>query len=240
MSWAPYRKSQQHWLPFVRQFHARILLKFVQYLDHRFELAIYEGSMVLISSMLQRHLDGTASMASTKVKTGGKEGAVLFWEPTTRYVSDKLQVSPVQSMQILPLFPIFRPLMLPPLDKLTLLFEQCLSINSCYCNNITLDLAMYRPKNPTGVVFFCPGGTDAGAAATWPVSLNQDSNFWSNFSGLEDYDLMAMDIRATWSSNKLDVSLDTIAPFLAPFPMNQNEYNAFKSASKTMLDSFSK
>lgn len=107
-------------------------------------------------------------------------------------------------------------------------------------NNITIGLAMYRPKNPKGVIFFCPGGTDAGAAAAWRVALNQNSNFWSNFSGLEDYDLMMMDIRGTWSSNKLNVSLDVVPPFLAPFPTNQKEYSAFRAASKAMLESFEK
>ena len=66
-------------------------------------------------------------------------------------------------------------------------------------NNITLGLAMYRPKNPKGAIFFCPGGTDAGAVTAWSVVLNRNSNLWPNFSGLKDYDLMMIDIRGTWS-----------------------------------------
>jgi pimeloyl-ACP methyl ester carboxylesterase len=107
-------------------------------------------------------------------------------------------------------------------------------------NKITLGLAMYRPKNPKGVIFFCPGGTDAGVAAAWRVALNQTSDYYPNFSGLEDYDLMMLDIRGTWSSNKLNVSLDAVGALIGPFPANESEYNAYKSASKAMLESFDK
>lgn len=37
-----------------------------------------------------------------------------------------------------------------------------------------------------------PGGTDAGAMGAWRVALNQTSDYWPNFSGLLDYDLMSM------------------------------------------------
>lgn len=107
-------------------------------------------------------------------------------------------------------------------------------------NNITLGLAMYRPKNPKGVIFFCPGGTDAGVAAAWRVALNQTSDYYPNFSGLEDHDLMMMDIRGTWSSNKLNISLETVASLIGPYPTDQSEYNALKSASKTVIQSFDK
>lgn len=107
-------------------------------------------------------------------------------------------------------------------------------------NNITLGLAMYRPKNPKGVIFFCPGGTDAGVAAAWRVALNQTSNYYPNFSGLEDYDLMMMDIRGTFSSNRLNVSLDAVSAVIGPYPKNQSAYDALKSASKAMIQSFDK
>jgi pimeloyl-ACP methyl ester carboxylesterase len=105
-------------------------------------------------------------------------------------------------------------------------------------NKITLGLAMYRPKNPKGVIFFCPGGTDAGVAAAWRVALNQTSDYYPNFSGLEDYDIMMMDIRGTWSSNKLNVTIDKVVAMLGPWPTNLDEFNAYKSASKAMIDSF--
>ncbi|KAF2494345.1 alpha/beta-hydrolase [Lophium mytilinum] len=105
-------------------------------------------------------------------------------------------------------------------------------------NNITLGLAMYRPANPKGVIFFCPGGTDAGAAAAWRVALNQTGDYFPNFSGLEDYDLMMMDIRGTWSSNILNVSLDTFSSILLPNPTNQSDFDAIKAASKAIIQSF--
>ncbi|KAF2812960.1 alpha/beta-hydrolase [Mytilinidion resinicola] len=105
-------------------------------------------------------------------------------------------------------------------------------------NNITLGLAMYRPANPKGVIFFCPGGTDAGAAAAWRVALNQTGPYFPDFSGLEDYDLMMMDIRGTWSSNLLNVSLDTVSSIFVPNPTNQSEFDATKAASKAIIQSF--
>lgn len=52
--------------------------------------------------------------------------------------------------------------------------------------------------------------------AAWRVALNQTSDYWPDFSGLLDYDLMMLDIRGTWTSNKLNVSLDAVAAFGVP------------------------
>ncbi|KAK3071026.1 hypothetical protein LTR53_009422 [Teratosphaeriaceae sp. CCFEE 6253] len=94
-------------------------------------------------------------------------------------------------------------------------------------NQITVGLAMYRPRKPKGVLFYCPGGTDAGAVIPWQVALGLNSDFTPDFAGLLDYDLMvspklidiwclaAMDIRGTWSSNALNVSLDTVLPLIS-------------------------
>ncbi|KAK3622901.1 hypothetical protein LTR56_021934 [Elasticomyces elasticus] len=98
-------------------------------------------------------------------------------------------------------------------------------------NAITINLAMFRPKKPKGVLFYCPGGTDAGAAVAWQVALGLNSDFTPNFGGLLEYDIMGdwsllsivlntanslivMDIRGTWGSNPLNASLDIVGPLL--------------------------
>lgn len=83
-------------------------------------------------------------------------------------------------------------------------------------NNITLGLAMYRPAKPKGALFFCPGGTDPGVAAAWRIALNQTNDFLPDFTGLLDFDIMVMDIRGTWSSNQLNVSLDVFDSLFGP------------------------
>ena len=60
----------------------------------------------------------------------------------------------------------------------------------------------------------CPGGTDAGAIIPWQIALGINSDFLPNFSGLLDYDIAAMDIRGTWQSNPMNVSIDTVLPLL--------------------------
>ncbi|KAK4912002.1 hypothetical protein LTR49_019472 [Elasticomyces elasticus] len=107
-------------------------------------------------------------------------------------------------------------------------------------NNITINLAMFRPKKPKGVLFYCPGGTDAGAAVAWQVALGLNSDFTPNFGGLLDYDIMVMDIRGTWGSNPLNASLDIIGPLLGdyPDPSDRSAFDAYLSAASTMWQSW--
>ncbi|MCJ1309048.1 hypothetical protein MMC25_002703 [Agyrium rufum] len=107
-------------------------------------------------------------------------------------------------------------------------------------NNITLGLAMYRPQNPKGVLFFCPGGTDPGVAAIWQMALNQTGPFMPDFSGLQMYDVMAMDIRGTWTSNQLNVntSIDAFPTVLGAIPTNEAQFEAIKIASSQLIESF--
>ncbi|KAJ9611511.1 hypothetical protein H2200_004695 [Cladophialophora chaetospira] len=58
-------------------------------------------------------------------------------------------------------------------------------------NNITLGLAMYRPQNPRGAIFFNPGGSDEATIFAWMTAFNLSDTF----TGLLDYDLMMMDTR---------------------------------------------
>lgn len=37
------------------------------------------------------------------------------------------------------------------------------------------------------------------------------------FSGIADFDLMFMDVRGTFASNQLNVSIDTVLPLLGPW-----------------------
>ncbi|KAE8449055.1 hypothetical protein EG329_008643 [Mollisiaceae sp. DMI_Dod_QoI] len=104
----------------------------------------------------------------------------------------------------------------------------------CESNMITLGLAMYRPVNPKGVLFFNPGGTDAGVVIAWEVALN----ITQVFEGLLDFDLLVLDVRGTFSSNQLNVSLDTIVPLFGPYPTTQSEFDAIKNVSATAIQSW--
>ncbi|KAK5047507.1 hypothetical protein LTR84_006604 [Exophiala bonariae] len=53
-------------------------------------------------------------------------------------------------------------------------------------NNITLGLAMHRPSNPKGIIFFSPGGSDNAVVHAWNFALGINSPFTPNFSGLGD------------------------------------------------------
>ncbi|KAK5186997.1 hypothetical protein LTR44_001004 [Exophiala sp. CCFEE 6388] len=105
-------------------------------------------------------------------------------------------------------------------------------------NNITLGLAMYRPKNPKGVIFYNPGGTDAAAVWAWKAALNQTSSSTPNFNGLLDFDLMMADTKGTFSSNELNVSIDAVVPLLDPYPTNQSGFDTFHEVSKHVFQSF--
>ncbi|KAH8738411.1 hypothetical protein BGZ61DRAFT_526388 [Ilyonectria robusta] len=101
-------------------------------------------------------------------------------------------------------------------------------------NMITLGLAMYRPENPKGVLFVNPGGTDPGVVLAWQAALNQTDMF----SGLMDYDLMMLDVRGTYSSNPLNVSLDVFGSIPSAYPQNESDFKAYRQASRAMFQSW--
>ncbi|RDW61639.1 hypothetical protein BP5796_11531 [Coleophoma crateriformis] len=101
-------------------------------------------------------------------------------------------------------------------------------------NTITLGLAMYRPKNPKGVIFYNPGGSDPAAVAAWDFALNQTDMF----SGLETFDLMMMDVRGTYSSNQLNVSLDAFTTLFGSYPTTLEEFRVMQNASRNMAQSW--
>ncbi|RDL37041.1 Uncharacterized protein BP5553_04474 [Venustampulla echinocandica] len=104
----------------------------------------------------------------------------------------------------------------------------------CHTNMITLRLAMYRPANPKGVLFFNPGGTDPGVVVAWEVALG----LTKIFSELMDFDLLVMDVRGTFSSNPLNVSLETFSGLLGRYPTNQTAFNVVKKASSKVIQSW--
>jgi hypothetical protein len=53
-------------------------------------------------------------------------------------------------------------------------------------NMIEIGIAMHRPSEPKGVIFYNPGGTDAGIVLAWQIALDQTKIF----EGLLDHDLL--------------------------------------------------
>ncbi|KAI1737678.1 hypothetical protein F4680DRAFT_467959 [Xylaria scruposa] len=103
-----------------------------------------------------------------------------------------------------------------------------------YENNITIGLAMHRPHDPKGAIFVNPGGSDPVAVLAWEMALN----LTDTFKGLEDYDLMMMDVRGTYSSNPLNVSLLTLNALPLSYPRNQSEFDTYRQLSSAMFQSW--
>ncbi|KAI0968914.1 hypothetical protein F4678DRAFT_481752 [Xylaria arbuscula] len=101
-------------------------------------------------------------------------------------------------------------------------------------NSITLGIAMHRPQKPKGAIFVNPGGSDPVAVLAWEMALN----LTEEFKGLEDYDLMMMDVRGTYSSNPLKVSLQTFNNLPLSYPQNQTEFDIYRQASAAMFQSW--
>lgn len=101
-------------------------------------------------------------------------------------------------------------------------------------NNITLSIAMYRPPEPKGVLFYNGGGGDPNTCVAWEVALGAIDTF----DGLLDYDLMMMDTRGTFDSNALnasEVGLAAAQEILAGFPTTQSAFDATKAASAAFI-----
>ncbi|KAI0466534.1 hypothetical protein F4859DRAFT_518993 [Xylaria cf. heliscus] len=103
-----------------------------------------------------------------------------------------------------------------------------------YENNITIGIAMHRPQDSKGAIFVNPGGSDPVAVLAWEMALNRTDTF----KGLEDYDLMMMDIRGTFSSNPLNVSLQTFNALPLSYPRNQTEFDTYRQLSAAMFQSW--
>ncbi|OAA53447.1 protease [Niveomyces insectorum RCEF 264] len=102
-------------------------------------------------------------------------------------------------------------------------------------NTIELNIAMIRPPKPNGVLFVNTGGSDPVAVVAWQIALNQTTTF----SSLSDYyDLMFMDIRGTFGSNPLNVSLEVAAGVSLTCPTNKTEFQASKQSSAAFFQSW--
>jgi hypothetical protein len=105
----------------------------------------------------------------------------------------------------------------------------------CDDNKITLDMATYRAAKAKDPLFFCLGGTDPGVVVAWEVALNRTNAF----DGLLDFEVVVMDIRGTYSSNQLNVSLPVTASLLAlPYPTSEEDYEAVQAASAASIQSW--
>ena len=47
-----------------------------------------------------------------------------------------------------------------------------------------------------------------------------------------------MDVRGTWSSNAINVSVSTFYPLIGPYPTTQLEFDAYEAASRVMFQSW--
>jgi hypothetical protein len=74
-------------------------------------------------------------------------------------------------------------------------------------NNISLSIAMHRPVDPKGVIFYNGGGGDPNTVVAWGVALG----LFNTFEQLLDFDLMFMDTRGTFDSNPIAASDNGIA-----------------------------
>ncbi|KAF7969925.1 hypothetical protein HWV62_25528 [Athelia sp. TMB] len=102
-------------------------------------------------------------------------------------------------------------------------------------NNITLGFAMRRPEKPKGLLNFNPGGPNSEVASyAWAFSLNISSE--NLFTGLEDFDFLAMDTRGTYQSNPLNCSFDNLT-FPSYIPSTKEEFNSYQSLTSTFAQS---
>ncbi|CAG9949457.1 unnamed protein product [Clonostachys rosea f. rosea IK726] len=94
---------------------------------------------------------------------------------------------------------------------------------------------MIRPPNPSGVLFVNTGGSDPVVVVAWEAALRRTEMF----SGLSNhYDMMFMDIRGTYGSNMISLSLDAVAALPPTYPQNESEYSQYKKGSAAFFQSW--
>ncbi|EGN95189.1 hypothetical protein SERLA73DRAFT_162724 [Serpula lacrymans var. lacrymans S7.3] len=101
-------------------------------------------------------------------------------------------------------------------------------------NTISVGIAMYRPDNPEGVIFYNSGGPgEPVAVMAWEVALN----LTQTFNGLLNFDLMMMDVRGTFSSNELNCSVELFNEIPTTFFTNISEFDAVQTGVKNFAQS---
>ncbi|KAK7036061.1 Alpha/Beta hydrolase protein [Favolaschia claudopus] len=104
-------------------------------------------------------------------------------------------------------------------------------------NQITVGFAMNRPKNPAGLLIFHAGGPGVDAVSqAWANALNTSQA--ASFSGLEEFDFLAVNTRGIQFSNPLNCTSGKFfndIPFA--FATTESEFNAYQTAMGEFLQS---
>ncbi|KAF7350554.1 hypothetical protein MSAN_01615000 [Mycena sanguinolenta] len=102
-------------------------------------------------------------------------------------------------------------------------------------NNITIGFAMLRPAKPaSGLIFYHAGGPGNNAAAeVWANALNSSTSF----TGLENFDILAVNVRGIQFSNPLNLTTGVFFNNVSfPFPSTQDEFDQYTAALKNFYD----
>ncbi|KAJ7491237.1 Alpha/Beta hydrolase protein [Mycena latifolia] len=102
-------------------------------------------------------------------------------------------------------------------------------------NKITVGFAMIRPENPEGVILYHAGGPGEDAALeAWANVFNLSETF----TGLENFDILAINTRGIEFSNPLNCSSGVFFNDVPhAFPTSEEEYDAYRSAMSNFLES---
>ncbi|KAJ7686265.1 hypothetical protein B0H17DRAFT_1013620 [Mycena rosella] len=97
-------------------------------------------------------------------------------------------------------------------------------------NNITIGFAMNRPQTPSGLIIYHAGGPGLDAASqAWATALNLSSG--APFTGLEEFDFLAVNTRGIQFSNPLNCSFGVFFNNVSfAFPTSQDEYDQYQAA----------
>ncbi|KAK4701231.1 hypothetical protein P7C70_g5010, partial [Phenoliferia sp. Uapishka_3] len=97
-------------------------------------------------------------------------------------------------------------------------------------NSIALGFTTYNPPDALGTIVFNPGGPgDEVASFGWQLALNTTDEF----TGLEDFNFILMDVRGTYQSNQISCSAEAYDAIPVDFPISQSEFDSLQNASRT-------
>ncbi|KAJ6493438.1 Alpha/Beta hydrolase protein [Mycena sanguinolenta] len=102
-------------------------------------------------------------------------------------------------------------------------------------NNITIGFAMTRPaQTATGLILYHAGGPGENAAAEiWSSALNMSGVF----EGLEDFDILGVNVRGIQFSNPLNLTTSVFDNASdVPFPSTQAEFDQYTAAMRNFYE----
>ncbi|KAJ6493455.1 hypothetical protein C8R45DRAFT_1095947 [Mycena sanguinolenta] len=102
-------------------------------------------------------------------------------------------------------------------------------------NNITVGFAMTRPVQPAeGLILYHAGGPGQNAAVDiWASALNLSVSF----SGLENFDVLGVNVRGLEFSNPLNLTTGVFFNNVSfPFPSTQDEFDQYTAAMENFYD----